>query len=370
MNILHLINGEHYSGAERVQDLLALRLPEFGYDVGFACLRPGRFPDERQSQDSPLTLLPMRARWDIRPAWRIARLVRRDGYRLLHAHTPRTAMLARIAARLTGVPWVYHVHSPTRRDSDRRWQNWANNLVERWSARRADRLICVSASLGGHMREAGYSDEQLRVVPNGVPQWNTVPDRRPPSTSWTLGTVALFRPRKGTEVLIQATARLVQQRLPVRLRLVGPFETPEYERHIKTLARDCDVDESIDWVDFTNDVNRELSTTDIFVMPSLFGEGLPMVILEAMAAGVPVVGTDVEGIPEAIRHGHDGLIARPNDPDDLARAIGDIVRGDVDWMHLRTNALARHAERFSDKAMAAGVAGVYDEILSAAPSEP
>ena len=151
--------------------------------------------------------------------------------------------------------------------------------------------------------------------------------------------------------------------MPVRLRLVGPFETPEYEAEVKSLARRQGVDTLIDWVGFTRDVNAELSRMDLFILPSLFGEGLPMVVLEAMAAGVPVVGTRVEGVPEAIRDQQDGLIANPNDPDDLARAIGAILDGDYSWSAFRSSALARHAERFSDTAMATGVAGVYDEVL-------
>jgi glycosyltransferase involved in cell wall biosynthesis len=72
----------------------------------------------------------------------------------------------------------------------------------------------------------------------------------------------------------------------------------------------------------------------------------------------------VEGIPEAIRDGQDGLIARAGDAADLARAIARVVRGDVDWSALRRSALTRHAEHFSDRAMAAGVAAVYRDVLS------
>jgi glycosyltransferase involved in cell wall biosynthesis len=276
-------------------------------------------------------------------------------------------MAARIASKLTGVPLVYHVHSPAKHDSTRPWQNWANALVERWSVRRADRLICVSASLAQYMRDAGFPAERIRVVPNGVPPSPDLPRRRAPTDTWTLGTVALFRPRKGSEVLIEALAHLMRQGLPVRLRLVGPFETPEYESQIRSLARDCGVERCIDWVGFTSDVNAELAKMDVFVLPSLFGEGLPMVVLEAMAAGVPVVGTDVEGIPEAVRHSRDGLIARPNDPDDLARAVADFIDGVVDWATLRASAICRHAEHFSDSSMATGVADVYTEVLTSPP---
>jgi len=102
---------------------------------------------------------------------------------------------------------------------------------------------------------------------------------------------------------------------------------------------------------------------DLFVLPSLFGEGLPMVVLESMAAGVPVVGTTVEGVPEAIREGKDGLLANPGDADDLARAIAQVISGEADWSQLQSTALARHSERFSDHAMAAGVAEVYKSLL-------
>jgi glycosyltransferase involved in cell wall biosynthesis len=172
------------------------------------------------------------------------------------------------------------------------------------------------------------------------------------------------------EVLITALARLQKSFVPVRLRLVGPFETPEYESQVKSLARRQGVDTLIDWVGFSRDVNAELAKMDLFVLPSLFGEGLPMVVLEAMAAGVPVVGTRVEGVPEAIRNERDGLLANANDPDDLARKINSILHGDYGWSALRSSAMSRHAKRFSDAAMAAGVAAVYDELVERAePSE-
>jgi glycosyltransferase involved in cell wall biosynthesis len=308
----------------------------------------------------------MHSRFDLRPAWGVARLVRAEGYGLIHAHTPRTAILARLAAALCGRPFVYHVHSPASRDSTRRWNDRVNAFAERWFLRGAARLICVSQSLARHMQQAGFPVEKLRFVPNGVPGSNVQRDHRRPGRTWTLGSVALFRPRKGLEVLITALARLQKSFVPVRLRLVGPFETPEYESQVKSLARRHGVDSLIDWVGFTRDVNAELAKMDLFVLPSLFGEGLPMVVLEAMSAGVPVVGTRVEGVPEAIRNERDGLLANANDPDDLARKINAILHGDYGWSALRSSALSRHAERFSDEAMAAGVAAVYDELVERA----
>ena len=100
--VLYLINGDDYSGAERVQDLLALRLRDFGYEVGIVCTKPGRFREARLSQDVPLFELPMRSRFDVRPIFSLAKMIRRGGYHLLHTHSVRTALVGRPAAMLAG----------------------------------------------------------------------------------------------------------------------------------------------------------------------------------------------------------------------------------------------------------------------------
>jgi glycosyltransferase involved in cell wall biosynthesis len=120
----------------------------------------------------------------------------------------------------------------------------------------------------------------------------------------------------------------------------------------------------MDWVGFTRDVIGQMRAMDLFVLPSVFGEGLPMVVLEAMSAGVPVVATRVEGVPEAIRDGIDGLIAAPSDPDDLAQAIARVTSGQLDWQSMCREAHLRQREHFSDRSMAAGVARVYRALLS------
>jgi len=364
LRALHVINGEHYAGAERVQDLLGATLPGFGVDVGFACVKPDQFPTVRKNRAAPLYELPMRSRFDLRSVGRLVGIVRREGYQLLHAHTPRTLLVAALASLVAGVPLVYHVHSPTSRDSTRRWRNRVNAWVEWLGMLVASSLIPVSQSLGGHVRRLGFSRRKITVVANGVPRGQRVSARQPGEGEWTLGTMALFRPRKGVEVLLEALAKLRSEGLPVRLRAVGGFETPEYERQVKRLAGELGLADAVEWVGFVEDVDGEWARIDLFVLPSLFGEGLPMVVLEAMAAGVPVVATRVEGVPEAIRDAEDGLLADPGDPGSLAQVIGRVVRGEVDWSALRESALVRHAEKFSDSAMAAGVAGVYRRVLN------
>ncbi len=361
--VLHIINGEHYAGAERVQDLLGQQLGNFGYRAGFACLKRGQFAAMRKCTETPLYDVAMKNRFDLSPAWRLARIVRQERYRLIHTHTARSAVIGRLASMLTGVPLVHHVHSPTTCDTTHRLRNWLNCIAERIVLRRAMALIAVSEAVGNYVRGQGF---EVFVVPNGVPARQPIPRRDLAKIEWTLGMIALFRPRKGLEILLQALALLRNRGLPVRLRAVGSFETPDYEGHIKRLSGELELDAVIEWTGFTRDIDREMAMLDLFVLPSLFGEGLPMVVLEAMSAGLPIVASAVPGVPEAVRDGIEGLLVKPADAGALAVAIGRFVSGEVCWKEMSSMALARHAQCFSDVRMAAGVARVYDMVLATA----
>jgi glycosyltransferase involved in cell wall biosynthesis len=362
VRVLHIINGEHYSGAERVQDLLAGYLPECGYTVGFACVKPGRYPQARHFQSARLYEMPMRSRFDFACGRKLADLVRDEGYQLVHAHTPRSLMVGMQAARIARVPLVYHVHSPAGRDSTRRLQNQINMWLERRAGHRAAKLIAVSPSVRRYMLEQGFRASQVVCVPNGVPAIDAAPRRRTPQ-SWTLGMAALFRPRKGVEVLLEALAAARLAGCDVRLRAIGPFESPEYEAEVRNHVDRLGIDEAIHWTGFVTDIPAELAQIDALVLPSLFGEGLPMVVLEAMAAAVPVIASRVEGVPEAVVDGENGLLVEPSDPAGLAAAIESLVRGQHDYVALSRAAQLRHAELFSADIMARNVANVYDAVL-------
>jgi glycosyltransferase involved in cell wall biosynthesis len=363
VRVLHIINGEHYAGAERVPDLLALNLPEFGFEADFACMKPGKFEPMRHAKQSRVADCRMKSRFDLTPVRRLARLIAEEQYALVHAHTPRALFLSRLASAWAGVPLVYHVHSHTASDWINMRQNWLNSLVERMSLTRVSGVVTVSERLADYIRGQGVAPQRIRVVPNGVPTRGRLVERQPPDKTWTLGAVSLFRPRKGLEVLLESLALLRSQGLSVRLRAVGPFETPEYEQKVKAEVQRLQIADLVHWVGFTQDVQSELAQMDLFILPSLLREGLPMAILEAMAAGIPIIGTRVEGISEAVRDGQEGLMVAPNDPQDLACAIARFVRGEVDWSRLRAGAHRRQAECFSARSMAQGVAEVYQQVL-------
>jgi phosphatidyl-myo-inositol alpha-mannosyltransferase len=363
--VLQLINGEHYAGAERVQDLLALRLPDEGIQPAFACLKPDRFDKMRQSVDTPLFEVPMRSRADIRAAWRIASLVRRHSFDVLHTHGARALFIGSIAAELSGVPLIHHVHGNT--SSEVRGRRFArlNALTERMLLSRAQRVIAVSQSVSAYLKRAGVQSEKIALIPNGVPSQKSGFETRPEQSPPALGFVGLLRPRKGLEVLLEA-ARLLQVRgNQFKLRIVGRFEESGYERQILSLAEELGLSTLIEWRGFRREVDLELDRMSLLVFPSILPEGMPMVLLEAMAAGVPIVASDIEGVRGLLIHEQHALLILPDHASALADSIERLINDVVLRKRLRGAAFDLQNTKYSAKSMAGAVAEVYRQVVAA-----
>lgn len=368
LRVLHLVNGEHFAGAERVQSHLGRCLPQLGICADFACLKPGRFADavDAATDWGKAIRVPMRNRFDLSVVGSLVRTVRSGEYELLHAHTPRTAMMAAVVSRLAKVPWVYHVHSPASRDSSKRFRNWVNATIEKQSLKNCAHLITVSESLRRDLIASGEPADRITVVHNGVPGVRYSRSSYPQAGGkWTFGMVALMRPRKGLEVALEAIAMLHKQGYDAHLRCIGPYESDEYRRRIEAQIASLGIQPYIEQSGFKKDVPATLSQLDAMLLPSLYGEGLPMVVLEAMASALPVIATKVEGTPEAIRDRIDGLLAEAGSAESLAEQMRFMIDGQANWSSLAESAFRRHAEHFSDRAMSAGIAAVYRKVAVA-----
>lgn len=364
IQVLHLINGEHFSGAERVQQNLGLHLEQFGFAPHFACLKPGKFPELSGLPAERVHDAHMSGRFDWKAVDRIEQLAKATRSRVLHAHTPRTALVAAFAAHRLGVPWVYHIHSPASRDSTRGFINRINDWVERFSIASCSLMITVSRSLRREMLARGVDRKRLVAIPNGVAAVEPIrPELRLQNHHWRLGLVALMRPRKGVEVALEALALLQQAGLPVSLDLIGGFETEEYQRQVSARIESLELTGRVHLTGFTRDVAGAIRQLDALLLPSLFGEGMPMVVLEALSAGVPVLATRVEGTPEVVRHGIEGMLATPRDPHDLAAKIAALIADRTRWAQMSQAAVARHRGHFSDTQMARRVARAYDRLV-------
>jgi glycosyltransferase involved in cell wall biosynthesis len=365
MKILHIINGQYYSGAERVQDLLVQTLPSYGIDAYLVCIKPDKFKQRCECDKNKVFELDGRYKSDYARYRFISRFIVENNVKIIHTHTPRSGLLGYFASRNASVPLVHHVHSPTIRDTEKYFRNNIKTFVENIILRQSEAIVAVSGSLKSYLLRSGFSDSKVHVVHNGIKPLHSLPSKEEPSSTWMLGIVALFRPRKGLEVLLECLRKLLDSTdKNVHLRAIGEFETKEYEREIKNLTAKLRLENNITWVGFSNNVQSELQSIDLLILPSLYGEGLPMVILEAMGNGVPVVSTCVEGVLEAIPTNNHGIIVEPNDVISLYKGISEIIESKGLWSIIRSNAHKYQSEQLSDMAMSKGVSDIYKMVVT------
>jgi glycosyltransferase involved in cell wall biosynthesis len=186
-----------------------------------------------------------------------------------------------------------------------------------------------------------------------------------------IGMLANFRPRKGTEVLLEAVGRARARGIPLHLLLIGePFreEGLDYGQQLRERAAAAGVSDAVTMTGFRADAERLLAGLDLFVLPSLFGEGLPMVLLEAMGIGVPVVSTPIEGIGDIVQDGRTGWLVPPGD----AGALSEIIFAVAEDPQLRRDVASRGREAilrgYSADGMSLGIESVYRDVLTARSS--
>lgn len=277
----------------------------------------------------------------------------------LHRGWPAPGAAAILSAAMARVPViVVHEHLWAAPPSRSRV---LNRIVGRW----VSQYVAVSEDVARHLVEdLGLRRERIRVIHNGIAAAEVRSgDASQEGVSASASrrdrvalTVARLVPQKGLETLVDAAALLPN----VRFLIAG--EGPE-RAQLESLAQDRRVSERVCFLGYSADVRALLGAVDIFVLPSLF-EGLPISVLEAMAAGRPVVATDVEGTREAVVAGESGILVPPGDPVALANAISTVLHDDELRARLVKAALERVRSEFSEDAMIASTAALYQELLS------
>jgi len=230
---------------------------------------------------------------------------------------------------------------------------------------RVDRYIAVSHEVSRQLRRSiPILKHKVQVVQNGIP---LEPFNRPVNS--TLRTT-LAGARKRPVVL--TTARLHKQK-GCRYLLEAATQVPEamfviagdgpQRTKLEVLTRELGLIDRVVFLGHRDDIPDLLASCDVFVLPSLF-EGLPISVLEAMAAGKPVIATAIGGTDEAVVHGETGLLVPPADADALAAAIRTVLSDPVLAQRLAAAGKARVYEKFSAETMMQGLMEIYDDLLS------
>ena len=284
----------------------------------------------------------------------LLRKVRPD---IVHAHTFKAGLIGRFAAARLGIPSIYTVHMwPFElSDSPSSWRLFGPP-IERLSATWCDRIIAVS-STGAEIGERHGIGQRQKItwIHNGIPDCEeraSVDSTGPP----VITMVARFTEPKYQELLLRAFAKIPAG--PI-LRLVGDGpKRAEAER----LAKDLGIADRTVFMGSRSDIPELLASSQIFVLASR-SELFPISILEAMRAGLPIVASNVGGVPEAVINNHSGLLVPTESVNAMAQAIEKLLSDRELRIRLGRAARLRFEEHFSSTRMAIRTRSIYFDVL-------
>jgi glycosyltransferase involved in cell wall biosynthesis len=298
----------------------------------------------------------------------LVQLLRTERVEVLHIHLVgyTGGRWALLAARLARVPATVCTIQITPAQRER----WLTRLDRRITTAGVDRFIAVSQVSRQRLVDyLGQSPAKIAVIPNAVEleRYATAPALAGDSVrtrhgvspdAVLLGAVARLSPQKGLSYLIDALPAIVAQQPRVQVLLVGdgPLRAA-----LEAQATALGVRDRVHFAGPQEDVPSYLRAMDLFVLPSLF-EGLPLAVLEAMAAALPVVATAVDGTPEAVEDGVTGRLVPPRDAAAFAETVLDLLRDPAAQARMGAAGRAR-ANEFSVEALVDHVSSVYAEVL-------
>lgn len=345
-----------------------------GDRVLFVSPTSGAFTDLVEAEGMEVVLIDVSRTFRLTGAWRLRSLLRRVDADVLHTH-PQLAgnILGRLAGALAGVAVVSHIHAENFFRPQRQIAT-VHRLLDNATARLCARILVVSDATRAALAAQGYPQDRLETVHNGFDGTSVSADsaeaiRRElalPTDAVVVCTVGRLNAMKGQREVIEALARLSGDS-----HLVIAGEDAEqggaFASELHRLAEDIGVGGRVHLLGYRGDVPAILAAADVFVLPS-WAEGLPMVVLEAMAAGLPVIGTRIGGIPELVVDGVTGVLVAPRDVTALTEALELLVTDEGERRRLGTAGRSRLEREFTERAASERVLAVYDEVVAATPS--
>ncbi len=320
----------------------------------------GQTYTQRFAEHATLHDLPFR-RFSLGSLLALVRLVKRENIVLIHSHGKGAGIYGRLLGWMTRRPVVHTFHGfhykhlpPLKR--------YAYLAIERLLARCTAVALNVSASEAAVCRQAGVLRKTKNiVVPNGVilgPERHPRP--RAKGQPWILINVARHETEKGVDGVIRIAGALTRRGLDIELWLIGDGDQSV---SLKELASREGLAERVRFMGFRDDVPELLQRADIFVSAS-HGEGMPLTLLEAMAAGLPAVASDVVGNQDIVEPENTGFLFPLNDAEQGANAVARLMAEPLLYGRCMRTAQERARSLYSVNVMCTRIEGVYRELIT------
>lgn len=353
-----ILNSPRYLQSHGYQALCAYMHPP--QDPGFDELR-------RRAEESscPIIPVPDQGPWDVRVVRRMLKICRDENVSIWHAHDYKSNALGLLLRRFWPMRLVTTVHG---------WVKYTRRTpiyygIDRWCLRHYDRVICVSEDLRQVCFKSGVGENRCTVIDNAVDadqykrRMSTTAAKRLAGFQpdrFLIGAVGRLSSEKGFGLLIEAVDRLIRGGHLLELAIVGEGDVrPKLESQITTTADP----ERFHLLGYRSDLIELYQALDFFVLSSL-REGLPNVLLEAMAMKVPVVATRVAGVPRLIQHEQNGLLVDPNSVEQLTAALSRLIRDEPLRKCLKQAGRQTIEERYSFSRRMQKIKLIYDELLN------
>ena len=355
MKILQVCSVTTFGGGERHLADLSLALTNLGHEV-YAASVPGSPLWTELSFLSKGNTFALSRRNYVKNLIGLAGFVRTHDIEIVHAHAARDYHLAALAVRLASrgrLVLTRHALFPLRG-------------INRPLLKNVGRVIAVSRAVAESLRGNGVIDSsKITVVHNGIDV-----DRFEHSSSRSgelpilVGTVGHLAPIKGHDVFVRAAALIAARREDVRFVVIGEDKSPEmdYRKSLESLVTELGLNGIVTMPGWRDDIPALLSSLTLFVSAAR-SEPFGLAIVEAMAAGLPIVAAASEGAMEIIEDGVSGKLVPAGDHEALAQAVNDLLDDPLERSRLGRNALLAARQRFSLQRMASDTERVYREVL-------
>ena len=351
-------------GGERIVLRLASLLPQYGYRASILTFSADPESPGLQSPPCPIYLLPLRRTYDLsalRAAFALRQFLRQQRIEIVQTFFESSDLWAGFVTKaMSDAKLIW-----SRRDMGI-LRDSKHHVAYRLMSGFPDKVFAVSEQVRRHCIEVDRIEPpRVQTIYNGLDlaDWDAVSRPVPHASGPVITTVGNIRRVKGHDVFIRAAASVVEQFPHASFSIAGEILDTEYFQELETLVRDHNLSDRFHFAGGVTGLREYLSAADIFVLPSR-SEGFSNAIVEAMAASLPVVATNVGGNAEAVQDGVSGFIVPSEDTGALAAAIVRLLSDPEKARVMGAAGKKLAAEKFTTDAMMRQVTQTYARVLS------
>lgn len=317
--------------------------------------------DEARKLGIPTEVIYLKWRFGIGAVFRLKELLREHNIDILHCHGYKADTIGFLTSRLIKVRLVSTCHGWWPNTPKLKFYDFIDTTVLNFF----DKIVAVSPQIRTNLAKRKINPSKLEVIQNGIDinRFDIWGDRERIKKElginkgdFVVGSVGRLSSEKGLTYLLEAASKIKAAARDVSFVIVGEGDM---KQDLIDYAKELKISDKVIFTGYREDVDRIFSVFDVFVMPSLT-EGLPLALLEAMAAGKPVIASNVGGIPTVIEDGKTGILVEPRDVAGIEKTITDLIN-DRDL----SDTIADNGRKFVEKNFSLSVStGRYEDLYS------